>query len=152
VGLRAVFDAIAEILGPTVTFVGPERALDNSKPPRISWDPKAGKQIDPSRTGGGPGDDGHIMAREWSVEIEVWGEDFDATEELANAFLAAVHDTVTRFSYRPGEEQWDTGGVTAKGARCLMALSIVAPIPRTAEATIRPTIAVAFRMNNTELG
>lgn len=148
-GLRVVFDSISAELGPEVAFVGPERKDDQGKFQRISWDPKAAEQKPPQRIGGGPGDDGHIMSRHWIVEVEVWGKDFDSTEDLVNRFLSILHDKVTAFSYRPGEEKWNCGGVTAGGSTCTMMIVIVAPIPRTAAHTLKPAMTVNFRMNET---
>lgn len=147
--LRKVFESIAGEFEPDVRIVGPERKDDTSKPSRISWDPRGAKQEHPQRVGGGAKDDGHIMTRHWLVEVEVWGEDFDATEALVDRFLAVMHDKCTAFSYRPGEEKWNTGGVSGNGCICTMMVTIVAPIQRTAARTAKPGLTVSFRMNET---
>jgi hypothetical protein len=148
-GLGAVFDAIAAEFEAEVRFVGPDRKDDNSSPGRISWDPRGAKHEPPQRTGGGAGDDGHILTRHWLVEVEIWGDGFDDTQDLANRFLAVLHDKVTKFSYRPGEEKWNTGGNTANGCTCTMMIVIITPIPRTAARTARPTLSVNFQMGDT---
>lgn len=129
--LEEIFAPFAAALGPeNCRFVGPNRVDDSSKPPRISWQPVKAKHLPPARLRGGPGDDGAVLTRQWLIQAEVWGTDLANAEALADRFMATAHELLSQHSYQPGEEDWNPGGVTAHGARCLISFFINRPILR----------------------
>lgn len=137
--LQVIFDAVeARLVGlvgkamPDLLFVGPEQRDDESRPRRIMWRPAGpAAHAAPKRIGGGPGNDGPILSRVWTIEVEVWGDTLTETEALVNAFLSAAHDVLSQHGYSPGGEAWMVGGrAGGKGALCRMAFPLVVPIPR----------------------
>ena len=132
----AIFSEFSARLGPDVSFAGPSEKDTESRPGRIVWQPGPARHIPPKRIGGGPGDEGPILTRQWTIIVDIWAADLDATVELANKFLAVAHDLLSQHSYQPGSEEWDTGGVTSKGVLCRMSLFLQTPIPRTEVPTV----------------
>lgn len=124
-----------------VLFVGPDRRDDTARPPRISWEPATGLHTKPRRLGGGPGDDGEIMQRQWGIKVEIWGNDLTETEKLANVFLGAAHELLSGAGYNGGQEIWRPGGTTAKGSVCEVLFHLLTPVPRLPKPT-RPITAI----------
>jgi hypothetical protein len=152
VSLEDVFAEFPARLGPEVKFVGPEGRDAISSPPRIAWLPRSAALIPPKRIGGGPGDDGAVYTRQWDVVVEVWGEDLETTEDLADLLLATAQDLLSQHGFRGGQEVWDLGGVSGKGVVCRLTINVLAPVLR----TIRPTrsitaIAATYRLDDTQV-
>jgi hypothetical protein len=125
---------------PTLRFTGPAETDHESAPNRMNWAPVRATHAAPrglgDATGGGP-----LLTRRWDILVEIWGESITATEELANLFLNVAQRSLTQFGYAPGQEQWEPGGVTAKGALCKMLFPLLTPVPRRQLAT-RPITAI----------
>jgi hypothetical protein len=131
VGLEEIFAPVDEALkelAPGLAFKSPDRALDIGKPPRISWDPTEAVHSSATRITGAAGDDGPFSTRQWAIKVEVWGEDLGETEILVDLFLATARRLLSKHSFQPGPEKWDTGGVSGKGALCTMAVFINRPV------------------------
>lgn len=135
-----------------VRFVGPKLAENTVKAPVIIWQPVSAVHIAPRRIGGGPGDDGDILTREWTIVVEVYGRTLDETENLTNVFLGAAHEWLSRHGYTLGSEQWDPGGQTAGGSLCVLSFKLRTPIPRTPKPTREITnIAGTYKLGNTQV-
>jgi hypothetical protein len=150
--LSRIFATLEEKFGDDVAFVGPTRMDDARKPPFIRWNPVSARIFPPQRIGGGPRDDGDIARRQWAVDVEVWGADLDATEALVDKLRAVAHDLGTHFTFPPeGDEVWNAGGVTSKGATCELRLFVFAPVLRTKRATLPVTLKTTLKLNDTEV-
>jgi hypothetical protein len=150
--LSRVFEALKAKFGDDVIFVGPDRVGDTSRPPRISWDPTGARLLPPNRAGGGPRDDGDIARRQWAIQVEAWGKDLDATEQLVDQLRAGAHDLATHFSFpSEGTETWDTGKMGDKGVTCTLQLFVIAPVRRTPKPVVKPEIVVTLKMNDTPI-
>lgn len=136
-GLRAIFDAIDDVLPDEVRVHGPDEKAHHSRPPRITWEPMSGTHGPPKGIGGGATDDGDLWTRRVSVEVKVWGEDFEKTEELLGLFVAKCHDQLTQHSYQLAGERWIVGGDSAHGSCCVLTLVLNVPILRTRTGTVR---------------
>lgn len=121
--LESIFASYAERM-PGVPIVSPADKEDTTKPPCITWDPKSASHMAPK--GLGP-----MLTRQWTIRVEIWGEGLTETEQLTDRFLAATQDLLSRFSYGLGEEQWNTGGVSAKGCTCIMTMRLQTPVLKT---------------------
>jgi hypothetical protein len=134
VSLTPIFDQFTapgtDWLPDGVAMVGPDRIDDSARAPRIAWRPVGAVHTAARRLGGGPGDDGDIMSRQWSIEVDVWGTDLDNTIVLVDAFLAAAHELLSKAGYNGGREVWNVGGVTASGARCVISFQLITPVRR----------------------
>jgi hypothetical protein len=126
-----------------VRMAGPERADDTSRARRITWEPVSAIYTNPRRLGGGPGDDGEILQRVWSIKVEVWGSTLDDTLLIANTFVAAAHELLSKHGFRGAQESWNAGGVLASGCLCVIAFELVTPIPRRVKPTRKITEIVA---------
>lgn len=126
-----------------VRMAGPERRDDQSRKRRITWEPVSSVYTSPRRLGGGPGDDGEIMQRRWTIKVEVWGSDLDDTLLIANAFLASAHELLSKHGFNGGQDEWNPGGVTASGCLCVIAFELLTPIPRRVKPTRKITEIVA---------
>lgn len=158
--LDVIFAAVGKRLAlevPELLFVGPEDRNATSRPMRISWSPIRARQVAPRRTRGGPGDDGSILSRLWTIHVEIWAEDASGTssrlaaaESLANVFLGVAHEILSQHGYKPSDENWLPGGDTSKGAVCNMTFEIETPIPRLASPTRTISEILATATLNTE--
>lgn len=138
--------------GETVRFVGPDNADDTGDPPRVAWVPVGARRQSARRTGGGPRDEGAIATRQWAIAIEVWGADLAHAETLVDQFLGVLHELGSHHTFPPdGEEVWDTGGVTARGATCRLTIFINAPVRRLSQPTRHVTPAATYKINDTEV-
>lgn len=150
--LTKVFAALKAKFGDDVRFVGPARKDDMRKPPSIRWDPPRARIFPTNRIGGGPRDDGDVARRQWTVEVEVWGQDLEATVVLVDRLRAAAHDLGTHFTFPPeGDEDWNTGGVNAKGVLCTITFLVNTPVLRTIRPTRPVTPKLTLKLNNTEI-
>jgi hypothetical protein len=140
-GLRATLQAVAEQLNETLAELGDRLpsygysaavAHRSSTPPRIVFVPVGGNVRRPSTTTGGDGtyNPRALWMRDVALQVEVWGEDADAAEELAGHLVAAMH-RVLHASYEVVSEAWDTRGETAKGQA--VTLGVVVKVPFTDE-------------------
>jgi hypothetical protein len=68
--------------------------------------------------------------RDLALDVEIWSDDVDSVEELANHLVAALHARLVG-SYDVTSETWDTRGETAKGQA--VTLGVVLKIPFTDE-------------------
>ncbi len=134
--LESIFAEFPARLPPDLTFLPPKRKDDIGKPPRIVWKPLRDNLLPPRGLGGR--DTSPIFERQWTILVEVWGEDLTATEVLANAFLSVAQDLLSKHSYSPGPAEWDVGGVTGKGVLCLLSFQLRTPILK----TVIPTVPV----------
>jgi hypothetical protein len=132
--LKTIFARVTETgadwLPAGVSFAGPDDVDDTSRFPRITWNPITALHGKPRRLGGGPGDDGEIMQRQWSIRVDVWAADLSATEDLVNAFLASAHELLSSAGYHGGQEVWNPGGRTASGCVCAINFQLLTPVPR----------------------
>lgn len=126
-----------------VQVVGPERPAGDLPPPVIAWMPTAGVLKGARRIGGGPGDDGDIATREWTIAVDFWTDTLDELEVLVDRFHALAHDHLSKFGYAPAAEQWRTGKLVERGAVCLMSFHLRTSVKRTPMAT-RPLTAANF--------
>ena len=140
--LEVIFDSIKERI-PDVHFTMGKKG-ENAAPPLVIWRPVSGRHLNPPHTGGGPGDDGPIMARQWEIEVICWHKTLQQTIQLANAFLAAAFTQLSRYAIRNSSEKWDVGNVTELGAACLINFQIVTPIERE-----KPTAKIITGINTT---
>jgi hypothetical protein len=138
VGLEAIFAEFPARLGPDIVFAGPRDRDANSRPPRIAWDAVSDSLVPPPRIGGGPGDDGPVYSRRWSIAVEVWGRDLDEAIALADLFIATAHELLSQHAFRAGNSSWHTGGRQGLGAVCAMSIELRTLVPK----TTRPTRAI----------
>lgn len=136
-------DPDQEWLPEGVRMVGPERKDDSAKARRIIWEPVSAVYTSPRRLGGGPGDDGEIFQRTWTVKVEVWGSNLDDTLLIANTFLASAHELLSKHGFNGGSEEWNPGGVLASGCLCVIAFELKTPVPRRVKPTRKITEIVA---------
>jgi hypothetical protein len=145
--LKAIFalfeDSDYAWLPEGVRMAGPDRRDDTSRARRITWEPVSALHTRPRRLGGGPGDDGEIMQRTWTIRVEVWGSSLDDTLLIANAFLGAAHELLTKHGFNGGQESWNPGGVTGSGSLCVIGFELLTPIPRLPKPTRKITEIVA---------
>jgi hypothetical protein len=134
VALQSIFDAIEERMGG-VPIGGPDQVDHEGQPPRITWEPVRAQYGKARRLGGGAGNDGPFLTRQWTLRVVIWGESLLATERLVDQFLVTLQELLSLHSYSPTEETWNTGEQTDKGALCTMLLSIHAPVLRTVQPT-----------------
>lgn len=134
-GLEEIFAPFQEALGGEAVcrFVGPDRADDNSRAPRISWDPVQAEHKDAVRVTGAAGDDGPFSTRQWAIKVEVWEFGLPALEGLVNLFLATARKLLSKFSFRPGPEVWKTGGVTAGYMVAELVIFLAVPVLKVAQ-------------------
>jgi hypothetical protein len=145
VSLEAVFAAYPPLLPNDVTFVGPDKRNEQARPPRISWNPKRARHLDPRETG-------VVITRQWEIDVEIWGTSLTETEALVHAFIATTHDLCSRFSYGLGDEDWNTGGVSAEGCLCSLTMRLKVPVLKTEYPSIPVTAAApSFTMGNTQV-
>jgi len=134
VSLQEIFDRFkapgSDWLPDDVPLIGPDDAQDTGRAPRITWTPAEAVHTAPRRLGGGPGDDGEIMQRQWSIKVEVWGIDLTATEKLTDQFLASAHELLSAAGYKGGREIWNPGGRTASGSLCVIVFQLQTPVRR----------------------
>lgn len=129
-GLRAVMDELGERVKARVDGLhwdGPDTNAHAKSSPRITWEPVRGAHQPPKRMGGGPKDDGALWTRRLRIEVVVWGERLEKTEELLQVFVEELHEVCTHHSYSLEGEEWATGGKMSKGMAC--ALGVVLSIP-----------------------
>lgn len=143
-GLAEIFEPIGEALKENCRFVGPERKDDNTAPPWICWNPIGSRLTEPKQVRGDAAGADPIYTRQWAIQVDVWGASLTATEELVDRFLAVAFEKLSRHSlgYQPQQEVWNPGGVTARGAECVLTIFIARPVLRTPARLISP-IAIA---------
>lgn len=103
--LQTVFDALTDALAPlnVAVDVGPESLGNNVAPPRVILYPTDESfAADVPRFVGPP----RVFAmRGATISAHIWGEDWDATEDLIQTFLFALRATVGK-SYQLLGGRW----------------------------------------------
>ena len=130
-GLEEIFEPVGDALkelAPGLAFKDPGRRADAGRPPQISWDPAEAAHDAATRITGAAGDDGPFSTRQWAIQIDVWGKDLAETQILVDLFLATARRLLSRHSFRPGQEKWDTGGVSGNGVVCKAVIFIACPV------------------------
>ncbi len=149
-GLQAIFEAIAERLPADLVVLGPDRAEEQTEPPRIIWVPTTVSYTPAKGISGGPGDEGMLAVREVSVKVRIWGRSLEDAETLLESFANAVEPLLGRPGYRLVSETWKTGGALSQGVEVEVMVVVKLPLLRALKPTrtieeIRPT----YKLNET---
>lgn len=149
-GLEAVFEAIAERLPADLLVLGPDRAEEQTEPPRIIWVPTTTSYTPAKGISGGPGDEGMLAVREVTVRVRIWGRSLEEAETLLESFANAVEPLFGRPGYRLISETWKTGGALSQGVEVELLVVLRRPLLRALKPTraieeIRPT----YKLNET---
>lgn len=116
--------------------IGAKNIAGNSRPPRLVWIPKADRFGPPAKTAQNPR---ALRTRHATLELHVWGADYEATEILLHQVIAAVH-AVAVGSYELGDSEWDVDeNVVQRGALVIVDITFSIPVTEAPQPTVKIT-------------
>lgn len=135
--LVTLLEAIGARLDGVTVHVGAEHVLKRDKPPRVVFVP-ARERWGPPGNIGGP--QRQLWTRLSTVEVHVWAATHQATEELLETVLQAVHlEAHGSYVVDDGEQGWlrsDMGALTDQGVAYLLRLTFSVPVLDAALASV----------------
>ena len=136
--LTAIFQNVAALLpAGTNTGLGADKLRSLSSWPRVVFLPANEDYGGPQGYGGdGLNSPPPLWVRSATVEIHVWGKDFDATETLRDQVIQSIH-RVAFGSYVIQGGQWvsDAGASDISGVAYVLTVSFMCPVTRPDETT-----------------
>lgn len=122
--------------------LGEKAKFRSEAPPRIVWVPLRGG-VRRARQAGGDGfsNPNQLWERELQLEARIWHVDIQHAEDLANHFVAALHDVLSSGGHKILGEQWLTEGDLDLGVRMILTFSVLLPFTDEPSPTVTPTSA-----------
>jgi hypothetical protein len=147
--LQAVFNAVEARLLATMGELGEklpnmglgEKAKFKSEaPPRIVWVPLQGPARRARQAGGdGLSNPNQLWERDLVCQARIWHDDIQQVEDLANHFVAALHDVLSSAAHKVIGEDWNTSSDLQRGTQMILTFSLQLPFTEEPSATAVPT-------------